>query len=79
MYVEPEDAEALVSAILHLRQHPEVAEELGNRGRAFVQARFDRERLTTKLDAQVARLLEKQAPISIPMAASTVTVEEKRP
>ena len=38
MYVEPENAAALVSAILYLHEHPEVAELLGRRGRAFVEA-----------------------------------------
>src|SRR5229473_4041790 len=37
--VEPENAPSLVTAILYLREHPEVAETLGRRGRAFVEAR----------------------------------------
>jgi glycosyltransferase involved in cell wall biosynthesis len=80
IYVEPENAEALVSAILYLREHPEVAEKLGNRGRAFVETHFDRERLTIQLEARVAMLLGKKAPISVPLATSAVGVvaEEKQ-
>ena len=62
IYVEPENPEALVSAILYLRQHPEVADALGRRGRAFVEARFDREKLVETLEEQIAKLLTKKAP-----------------
>jgi len=58
LYVEPENVEALVSAILHLREHPEEAELLGQRGRAFVEARFDRHQLTAELDMHIARVLK---------------------
>jgi glycosyltransferase involved in cell wall biosynthesis len=60
--VEPENAEALASAILYLREHSEVAEALGQRGRVFVEARFDREQLTAVLDARIAELLEEKVP-----------------
>lgn len=58
--VEPENAEAIVSAILYLREHPEEAEALGQRGRRYVEARFDREQLTTRLEARIDKLLEKR-------------------
>lgn len=57
IYVEPEDPAALVSAILYLYEHTEVADALGRRGRAFVKARFDREKLVEALAAQIAWLL----------------------
>ncbi|HJT55518.1 MAG TPA: glycosyltransferase family 4 protein, partial [Ktedonobacteraceae bacterium] len=60
IYVEPENPEDLASAILYLRKHHEVAEILGRRGRAFVEARFDREKLTEALEAQIETLLGKQ-------------------
>jgi colanic acid biosynthesis glycosyl transferase WcaI len=59
IYVEPENAEALVAGILYLQENPEEAELLGQRGRAFVQAHFDRNQLTADLDAQITLLLEK--------------------
>lgn len=58
-YFEPENADALVAAILYLREHPDDVEELGRRGRAFVEARFDRGLLTAKLETYIARLLER--------------------
>ena len=70
--VEPENAEAMAEAILYLKEHSEVAEALGQRGRAFVEARFDREQLTSALEARIAKLLGEQVPIPIPMALSGV-------
>ena len=60
IYVEPENPEDLVSAILYLRKHDEVAEILGRRGRTFVEARFDREKLTEALEAHIETLLGRQ-------------------
>jgi len=60
--VEPENVEAIVSAILYLREHPEEAEALGQRGRRYVEARFDREQLTVRLEARIDKLLEKKVP-----------------
>ncbi len=57
VYVEPENAGALASAILHLYEHPEVAEALGERGRAFVEAHFDREKLVEELEIHISGLL----------------------
>lgn len=62
IYVEQEDAHALVSAILYLYERPEVAEALGRRGRAFVEARFDREKLVETLEAQITKLIGKKEP-----------------
>jgi colanic acid biosynthesis glycosyl transferase WcaI len=66
--VEPENADALASAILYLSEHHEVAEALGQRGRAFVEARFDRVQLTAALEAHLATLLGKEVPGSKAMA-----------
>ncbi len=63
IYVEPENAAALVSAILYLRNHPDVAEALGQRGRALVEARFDYDQLTEALEARLAMLLGKKEDI----------------
>lgn len=40
--VEPENAEAYTSAILHLVQHPELREQYGKKGREYVLAHFTR-------------------------------------
>ena len=53
LYVEPENVAALTSAILRLYNQPELAHELGQRGRAFVERRFDRTQLTTALEARL--------------------------
>jgi glycosyltransferase involved in cell wall biosynthesis len=58
LHVEPENAEALVSAILYLYDHPEVAEQLGQCGRAYVQERFDYDTLTATLDARLTSIVE---------------------
>jgi glycosyltransferase involved in cell wall biosynthesis len=58
LHVEPENAEALVSAILYLYDHPEVAEQLGQCGRAYVQEWFDYDTLTATLDAQLTSIVK---------------------
>ena len=68
IYVEPENTESLVSGILYLRDHPEEAALLGRKGRAYVEAHFDRDQLTTQLDERIAMLLEKETLIPIPEA-----------
>jgi glycosyltransferase involved in cell wall biosynthesis len=66
IYVEPDNAEALVSGILYLQEHPEERELLGKRGRAYVEAHFNRDHLTVELDARIEKLLDKRkVPISI--------------
>jgi len=62
--VEPENADALVEAVLYLREHPEVAEAMGRRGRAFVEARFERAQLTAQLEVRITALLAENQPIS---------------
>jgi putative colanic acid biosynthesis glycosyltransferase WcaI len=61
-YVEPEDPTALVSGIFHMKEHPELAEILGKRGRALVEARFDRDQLSTVLEGHIAALLGNDLP-----------------
>ena len=70
--VEPENAEAIVAAILYLRAHPEEAEALGQRGRRYVEARFDREQLTARLEARIDKLLEKK--VSVPLLKALTEV-----
>ena len=70
--VEPENAEAIVSAIFYLREHPGEAEAIGQRGRSYVEARFDREQLTIRLEARITKLLEKKVPASLPKKRTEV-------
>jgi glycosyltransferase involved in cell wall biosynthesis len=66
IYVEPENVEALVSAILYLREHSEEAELLGQRGRAYVEAHYNRDQLTEKLAKRIEVLLHKnEEPVSL--------------
>lgn len=57
LYIEPENADALVSAVLYLKEHPGIAEELGKHGRTYIQTHFDYELLTAKLATRIAMLL----------------------
>ena len=76
--VEPENANALVAAILYLYEHPEKAQEMGLRGRAYVKAHFDYDMLTEILDERIATLLGKQpsacAKVSTHVGKSHITV-----
>lgn len=63
--VEPENANALASAILYLYEHPEEVERLGQQGRAFVEARFDRNQLVANLDKHITALLKKHETTSV--------------
>lgn len=56
--VPPEDASAVVASIRHLQAHPGLAQRLGQRGRAFVEAHFDRDQLTSDLEDHITMLLE---------------------
>lgn len=76
--VEPENADALASTILFLRDHPHVAEALGQRGRAFVEARFDRASLTKVLEQRITMLLERDVPASSSVASVPAGVSVER-
>ena len=64
LFVEPENSAALVSAIMHLKEHPDIAESLGKRGRAFAVSNFDRDQLVTSVDSHIKSLVGKQTVIS---------------
>ncbi|HEU0002623.1 MAG TPA: glycosyltransferase family 4 protein [Ktedonobacteraceae bacterium] len=72
IYVEPENPRALVGAIKTLREHPDVAEAMGKRGRAFVEAHFDRDMLTQMLEARITAMLGKQSIASAVVQASPI-------
>jgi colanic acid biosynthesis glycosyl transferase WcaI len=78
IYIEPENPIALAAAILNLCEHPDLAEALGQRGRAYVEAKFDYDQLAAALDARIAALLGKQASISTSVTSVVVsTLTEK--
>ncbi len=60
LYVEPENAEALAAGVLYLLQHPEEAEMLGKRGRAYIERHFEREQLASDLEGHIVRLLQEK-------------------
>ncbi|HEY4387956.1 MAG TPA: glycosyltransferase family 4 protein [Ktedonobacteraceae bacterium] len=72
IYVEPENVESLVAGIRYLQVHPEEAEAMGQQGRAYVEARYDRSQLTAELDTHIVKLLGK--PVST--AASALSLSE---
>lgn len=73
IYVEPENAAALVSAILNLRGHPDLAETMGQRGRAFVKEHFNHEQLTLALEAQINKLIGKAVETPIQQEVTAVS------
>ncbi len=58
IYVEQENGSALASGVLWLLQHPNEARALGERGRAFVMAHYDRETLTSTLESHIAAAVD---------------------
>jgi colanic acid biosynthesis glycosyl transferase WcaI len=82
IYVEPENVDALVSAILYLFEHPEVADTLGQNGRAFVEARFDRQKLVETLEEQILKVMQKRGAdptlVLVEHAPVAAGIEEKQ-
>ncbi len=83
LHVAPEDSEQLASAILELRARPELAAQLGQRGREFVTARFNRDSLTEALEARLAELIATHhAPaeesVPLPAAAGSFPPRDER-
>ncbi len=60
LYVEPESPTALAQAIRQLRDQPELARQLGERGREFVKAHFDRDQLVASLEERLLALMERR-------------------
>jgi glycosyltransferase involved in cell wall biosynthesis len=73
VYVEPENPTALANAILYLREHPELARVLGQKGRAYVEKRFDYDHLTRALDERITMLLETEEPPTPPARAASLS------
>lgn len=77
IHVEPEDPAALAEAVLRLKCQPELAHRLGEQGREFVQAYFDRDKLVDALEARIAGLL-KPTRVATRYAYSDVLTTDKR-
>ena len=60
LYVAPENAQALAAAILRLRDEPAFTERLGRQGRAYIEAYYDREKMTEALHERIEALLGKR-------------------
>jgi glycosyltransferase involved in cell wall biosynthesis len=56
MYVSPGDADDLRAKIIHLQNHPEVADEMGRRGREAVLARHRTARFVSAVRAEAAAM-----------------------
>lgn len=54
--VEPESVGQMADAILHLRDHPEVARAMGQRGYAAATERFSREAMAQQLERMLSRI-----------------------
>jgi colanic acid biosynthesis glycosyl transferase WcaI len=87
LFVAPENPTFLVSSILYLKEHPDIAESLGKRGRAFAEMNFDRDQLVTDVEARIESILGKQKIISTPetifsnseiLASASTKVERKQ-
>jgi glycosyltransferase involved in cell wall biosynthesis len=57
IHVDPENAQQLARAILTLHDQPDLAHQLGQHGRSFVEAHFDRDALTQSLEARLDALV----------------------
>lgn len=57
--IEPEDDVALAAALIRLADHPEEGRAMGERGKAFVLAHFDRDRLADDYLAILIRSLRR--------------------
>jgi colanic acid biosynthesis glycosyl transferase WcaI len=60
LFVEPQNPDALVAGILQLFEHPELAEILGKQGRAYAEARFDRDQLVAAFEARITQFLTRK-------------------
>ncbi|GLV55959.1 glycosyltransferase WbuB [Dictyobacter sp. S3.2.2.5] len=59
IWVEPENADHLASAILSLQKNSAQAALLGQRGRVFVEQHFDRDHLVAQLEKHIRTLVTK--------------------
>jgi putative colanic acid biosynthesis glycosyltransferase WcaI len=63
VYVQPENGDALAGGVVRLLEHPEEARAMGERGRVFVAAHYDRDTLTSTLESHIATAIDGRARI----------------
>jgi glycosyltransferase involved in cell wall biosynthesis len=63
MFVEPENADALVAAIARLRADPGLRETLGNHGRRYIMEHFSRRRTATTYIQVLDKLLARRTTV----------------
>ncbi len=56
IFVEPENADQMIAAILKLKSNPLLREKMGENGRAFVEKNYSRETLSGKLESCLLEL-----------------------
>ncbi len=66
-------AVAVDGTVLRLKNQPDLARRLGDQGRAFVQAHFDREKLVDALEARITGLLKPASVASGQVYADVLT------
>ena len=60
LYAEPENPQAMCSAILTIKDNPALAKEMGENGLRCVRAQYDRRALAERYSSVLARLVTKQ-------------------
>lgn len=68
-FVAPDDGQALTEGVLWMLEHADEARAMGERGRAFVVAHYDRDVLTTELEGHIAAAMGKRQTIGASQAA----------
>jgi glycosyltransferase involved in cell wall biosynthesis len=61
VFVQPENPEEMVQAILHLKNEPEVRLCLGENGRRFVEEHYSRQHLAARLETLLVQEIERSA------------------
>jgi colanic acid biosynthesis glycosyl transferase WcaI len=75
--VEPENPTALAQAILDLHSQPELAQQLGQRGRAYIEAYLDRNLLATTLEQRITTLLAERRAAALPGTLARANTQDR--
>jgi glycosyltransferase involved in cell wall biosynthesis len=70
LYADPEKPEEMVECILKLRRDPTTCAEMGRSGRAFVEAHFRRERLSSFYEGCLVELVRQRGLLRSPRSAT---------
>jgi glycosyltransferase involved in cell wall biosynthesis len=66
--IPPEDPRALIESVLFLRDHPELREKMGNRGRQFISAHYDRRIIAERVENALLELWPSPSSATDPVA-----------